>query len=84
MSARRQTIYVRPEATAYEAVCDECASEMSRPASLAARVAEVRGTLRPEADVGFACCRRGHRLVVRRIGRPPAARDVVPLRYGYR
>jgi hypothetical protein len=32
----------------------------------------VHGTLRPEADVGFTTCRRGHRIVMRRIVRPLA------------
>jgi hypothetical protein len=32
----------------------------------------VHGTLRPEADVGFTTCQRGHRIVVRRIVRPLA------------
>jgi hypothetical protein len=29
----------------------------------------VSGRLRADADVGFATCRRGHRLVLKRIGR---------------
>jgi hypothetical protein len=27
----------------------------------------VEGTLRADADVGFTTCRRGHRIVVRRV-----------------
>jgi hypothetical protein len=27
----------------------------------------VHGTLRREADVGFTTCRRGHRIVMRRV-----------------
>jgi len=35
------------------------------------RTAVVEGRLRPEADVGFMTCRRGHRIIVRRaISRP--------------
>jgi hypothetical protein len=33
----------------------------------------IAGTLRPDADVGFTTCRRGHRVVVRRVGRALAA-----------
>jgi hypothetical protein len=29
----------------------------------------VEGTLRRDADVGFTTCRRGHRIIVRRVGR---------------
>ena len=29
----------------------------------------IAGTLRRDADVGFTTCRRGHRHVVRRVGR---------------
>jgi hypothetical protein len=29
----------------------------------------VEGTLRREADVGFTTCRRGHRIIVHRVGR---------------
>jgi hypothetical protein len=32
----------------------------------------VEGTLRRDADVGFMTCRRGHRIIVRRVGRKPA------------
>ena len=33
------------------------------------RLAVIEGTLRRDADVGFTTCRRGHRIVVRRVGR---------------
>ena len=33
----------------------------------------MHGTLRREADVGFTTCRRGHRIVVRRVARALAA-----------
>jgi hypothetical protein len=41
-----------------------------RGAIIGHRQAAVQGSLRLEADVGFATCRRGHRLVIRRIARP--------------
>jgi hypothetical protein len=55
-----------------------CRSELDRREiwSVAVRATSVQGTLRPEADVGFAACGRGHRVVVRRAATAPAA--VVP------
>jgi hypothetical protein len=32
-------------------------------------VLQIVGTLRRDADVGFTTCPRGHRIVVRRVGR---------------
>jgi hypothetical protein len=66
----RQTIYLRPDAIEYDGVCEECLADMAEPASIATRHAQLHGRLRPEADVGFTCCGRGHRVRVRRIGRP--------------
>jgi hypothetical protein len=83
VSAVRQTIYVRPDATAYVAVCEECLADRWRPPGSGSPLAEVRGSLRLEADVGFTCCRRGHRLRVRRVARPADSPRPVPLRYGY-
>jgi hypothetical protein len=82
---RRQTIYLRPDATSYDGLCEQCLHDLQQPASLSHRVAEVHGSLRAEADVGFTCCRRGHRIRVRRVGRPaePVPRPT-PLRYSYR
>ena len=61
-----QHVWVRDDATSYAAECEAClyAREPVSP-----REAQVQGTLRPRADVGFTSCRRGHRIVVRRIGR---------------
>ena len=62
-------MWVGPEATAFEEVCEVCVS-----AGAAVTDAEfvVHGTLRSDADVGFTTCSRGHRIVVRRVGRPLA------------
>jgi hypothetical protein len=62
----RQHVWVGPEATAFEADCDVC---LHARESVAAHHVHLEGTLRREADVGFTTCRRGHRIVVRRIGR---------------
>jgi hypothetical protein len=60
----RQHVWLGPEATSFDEPCEAC---------LAARElvqldgCVVHGTLRPEADVGFTTCKRGHRIVMRRV-----------------
>ena len=61
----RQTVWLSAEATRYEAECEACCAER-RPG---APSPHIEGSLRGDADLGFATCRRGHRLVVRRIVR---------------
>ena len=71
MSADRQHVWVGPEATSFEADCEACQArrdEWSVSVQMA-QAAHVVGTLRREADVGFLTCRRGHRIVVHRVGR---------------
>ena len=46
--------------------CEPCRRALE---SLAADGCVVHGTLRSDADVGFTTCRRGHRIVVRRVAR---------------
>jgi hypothetical protein len=65
----RQHVWLGPEATSFDEPCEAC---LSVRASLAADTCVVHGTLRPEADVGFTTCQRGHRIVVHRIVRPLA------------
>jgi len=67
--SERQHIWVGPEVTDFEASCDACLARRDIW-SVSIRSAEVVGTLRREADVGFTTCRHGHRIVVRRVGRP--------------
>jgi hypothetical protein len=66
-----QTIWVTSGATRYAAVCEACVGDRrDRPGGWGyEQSAVVEGSLRPEADVGFATCRRGHRLRVRRTAR---------------
>jgi hypothetical protein len=67
----RQTIWLTSEATAYIDCCEACLGSVDDHGELIGhRAARVQGTLRAEADVGFATCQRGHRLVVRRTTRP--------------
>ena len=61
---QRQHVWLGPEATSFDEPCEAC---------LAVRDAYedetyvVHGTLRADADVGFTTCRRGHRIVMRRV-----------------
>jgi hypothetical protein len=66
----RQHVWVGPEATSFEVPCEACLAVRSGARerwSLGVALAE--GTLRRDADVGFTTCPRGHRIVVRRVGR---------------
>ena len=62
-----QVIWLSADATAFSVPCDRC-QEDHRWAEVI-DVSVVQGTLRPEADVGFTACCRGHRIRVRRISR---------------
>ena len=65
----RQIVWVTSEAVSFTAPCEICRAELELGRnvwSVGLRSAVVEGTLRREADVGFATCRRGHRVVVRR------------------
>jgi hypothetical protein len=70
----RQHVWVGPEATSFESSCEICVSRRGGWAdlygwSVDVEKAHVEGTLRRDADVGFTTCRRGHRIVVHRVGR---------------
>ena len=67
----RQTVWLSSHATRFEAECEACRADRW---SLAADAPSphIEGSLRSDADLGFATCRRGHRLVVRRIVRAAA------------
>jgi hypothetical protein len=71
----RQHVWVGPETTSFEASCEACLARRNDQVdrrdrwSIAVTPAVVEGTLRREADVGFTTCRRGHRIIVRRVGR---------------
>ncbi len=62
----RQHVWLGPEATTFDELCEACLS-LREPVEVDALL--VHGTLRREADVGFTTCRRGHRIVVRRVAR---------------
>jgi hypothetical protein len=67
----RQVIWLGSRETTFAAICELCLAEPDPLGALAYRMAKVDGSLRPEADVGFVRCRRGHRLCVRRTSRAP-------------
>jgi hypothetical protein len=73
-----QVVYLGPETTSFAEPCEACLSVEEGSIAARHRAAVVEGTLRPDVDVGFRTCRRGHRIVVRRV-RIPA--KVVRLRW---
>jgi hypothetical protein len=62
----RQHVWLGPDATTFAEPCEAC---LATHEPLTAYAVLVSGTLRRDADVGFTTCRRGHRIVVHRVGR---------------
>ncbi len=60
-------IWLGADATDYAVQCDACREDHRWGPEIDGTV--IEGTLRPEADVGFTTCWRGHRIRVRRIAR---------------
>jgi hypothetical protein len=67
----RQHVWLGPEATTFDELCEAC---MLLREQVTTESLVVHGTLRSDADVGFTTCRRGHRIVVRRVARVRARR----------
>jgi hypothetical protein len=70
----RQHVWVGPEATSFEVSCEACRTRRDGWSdtyawTLSVDSAVIEGTIRHDADVGFTTCRRGHRIVVHRVGR---------------
>jgi hypothetical protein len=59
-------VWLSAHATRFEAECEACRADRL---VLDVELGHVEGSLRADADLGFTTCRRGHRLVVRRIVR---------------
>ncbi len=75
LERRSDAVWIAPSATRFSCLCERCLDAVRGGESSfleAVRAAAVRGTLAPEAEVGFARCRAGHRLIVRRVARPPS------------
>ena len=71
---RENTVWIAPGATEFSCLCERCLDGphgRGAPFLDAVRIANVRGTLAPDADVAFVRCRSGHDLIVRRVDRPP-------------
>jgi hypothetical protein len=61
-----QTIYVRDDETAFAGVCDAC--EQTEGTLYAPKGdSNVAGTVGRYVDVAFRTCRRGHRILVKRV-----------------
>ena len=60
----RQHVWLGPEATSFDELCEAC---LAIREELDNETYVVHGTLRADADVGFTTCRRGHRIVMRRV-----------------
>ena len=61
---QRQHVWLGPEATSFDELCEACLAIREEPDD---ETYVVHGTLRADADVGFTTCRRGHRIVMRRV-----------------
>jgi hypothetical protein len=60
---QEQTIWLAPRATGFTEICGACEEEHPEVISHAT----VRGTLRLDADAGWASCPRGHVIRVLRM-----------------
>jgi hypothetical protein len=66
-----QTIWLPPRATAFTEICEACEEE--NPVAAGCSHAVVQGTMRLEAQQGWATCARGHSIrVLRMSARMPA------------
>jgi hypothetical protein len=66
----RQVVYLGPDRTQFEVRCDACVADVQRVGAIMAGGTVVEGSLRRDVDVGFRTCRRGHRILVRRVRMP--------------
>jgi hypothetical protein len=69
MSPRENVVWISPRATTFSCVCEQCLTSARACATSfleAVRLANVRGTLELDTDVGFVHCRAGHEIVLRR------------------
>ena len=74
-AAAKTVIWISPGSREFSCLCELCLDDgRSEPGSFldVVRMANVRGALALDADVGFVRCRSGHQLIVRRARRPPA------------
>jgi hypothetical protein len=69
------TVWLSPSATSFSCLCEPCLEEARQSGALFADAlagASVRGSIAPETHTAEAQCKAGHRILLRRIERPPA------------
>jgi hypothetical protein len=69
------TVWLSPSATSFACLCEPCLESARKSGALFADAlagASVRGSIAAETHAAEAQCRAGHRIVLRRIERPPA------------
>jgi hypothetical protein len=69
------TVWLSPSATSFACLCEPCLETARTSGALFADAlagASVRGSIAIEADLTEARCAAGHRIVLRRVERPPA------------
>ena len=72
--SRDSVVWLSASATTFSCLCELCldTAEAEGTSFLEAiRDASVRGAVAADTDVTFARCAAGHRVVLRRIERPP-------------
>lgn len=68
-----QIVYLGPDTTDFATPCEVCMSHEEGSLAARHRAAKIHGTLRGDVDVGFRTCRRGHRILIRRVRAQPTA-----------
>ena len=69
------TVWLSPSATSFSCLCERCLEAGRVSGALFADAlaeASVRGSIAAETPAAEAQCRAGHRILLRRIERPPA------------
>jgi hypothetical protein len=62
-----QVVYLGPDTTEFATPCDACLSHEEGSLAARHRASKVTGSLRQDVDLGFRTCRRGHRILIRRL-----------------
>jgi hypothetical protein len=68
-----QVVYLGPDTTEFATPCEVCMSYEEGSLAARHRAAKIHGSLRDDVDVGFRTCRRGHRILIRRVRSHPTA-----------
>jgi hypothetical protein len=68
-----QVVYLGPDTTDFATPCEVCMSHEEGSLAARHRAAKIHGSLRCDVDIGFRTCRRGHRILIRRVRAHPTA-----------